>query len=59
MKFSDIKEEQWYRRGKDYPAYAKGVKMSISMQGKDLKKWFTEKDLKDYPKTNAYTGSLP
>jgi len=60
-----IEDEKWYRRGKDYPAYAKSkiddtwVKMSIAMQGKELKEWFTEEELKDYPQPNAYTGSLP
>ena len=60
-----IDDEKWYRRGRDYPAYAKSkvdkhsVKMSMSMQGKEVKQWFTEGELKDYPKQNAYTGSLP
>jgi len=58
-----IENEKWYRRGRDYPAYAskkfEHVKMSIALQGKELKTWFTEEELKDYPKPNAYTGSLP
>ena len=58
-----IEDEKWYRRGCDYPAYASKehgrVKMSIALQGKELKQWFTEEELKDYPKPNAYTGSLP
>jgi hypothetical protein len=33
--------------------------MSISMKGKEVKQWFTEEELKDYPQPNAYTGSLP
>ena len=54
-----INDEKWYRRGRDYPYYAKGAKMSIAMQGNELRQWFTEEDLKDYPKPDAYTGSLP
>jgi len=64
MKFEDIEDARYYRRGRDYPAYARSkkygsVKMSIAMQGKEIKQWFTEEELKDYPKPNAYTGSLP
>jgi hypothetical protein len=29
------------------------------MKGKEVKQWFTEEELKDYPQPNAYTGSLP
>lgn len=54
-----IKNEKWYRRGRDYPYYTSHVKMSIAMQGKELKQWFTEEELEDYPKPDAYTGSLP
>ena len=54
-----IEDEVWYRRGRDYPAYKNNVKMSISLKGNELKKWFTEEELKDYPKPNAYAGSLP
>jgi len=62
-KFADLKDNQFYRRGRDYPAYApqsKGnVKMAKVMTGSEVKTWFTEEDLKDYPKPDAYTGSLP
>jgi len=55
-----IEDDKWYRRGRDYPAYTKnGVKMQIAMKGSELKTWFTEEEFKDYPKPNAYTGSLP
>ena len=58
-----VEKEKWYRRGVDYPAYASknfgSVKMSITMKGKEVLTWFTEKDLEDYPKPNAYAGSLP
>jgi hypothetical protein len=54
-----IEDEKWYRRGRDYPYYKNCVKMHLVMQGKELKQWFTEDELKDYPKSNAYTGSLP
>ena len=59
-----ILDDKMYRRGRDYPPYAKGkvnawVKMSIAMQGKEVKEWFTEEELKGYPKPDAYTGSLP
>jgi len=54
-----IEDEKMYRRGRDYPYYKNGVKMDLAMQGKELKQWFTEDELKDYPKPNAYTGSLP
>ena len=63
MKFSEIDDEKYYRRGRDYPAYARpakgSAKMSIAMTGEELKFWFTEEELKEYPKPNAYTGSLP
>ena len=55
-----IEDEKWYVRGRDYPPYNKnGVKMSMAMSGKEVKKWFTKEELKDYPKPKAYTGSLP
>jgi hypothetical protein len=54
-----IEDKVWYRRGRDYPAYKNHVKMHIAMQGKELKEWFAEEELKDYPKPDAYTGSLP
>jgi hypothetical protein len=54
-----IEDDKMYRRGKDYPPYKDGVKMSIAMSGNELKRWFTEEELKDYPKPDAYTGSLP
>jgi len=50
---------KWYRRGKDYPYYKDHVKLSIAMRGDELARWFTEEELKDYPKPEAYTGSLP
>jgi hypothetical protein len=59
LKFKDIKDEEWYRRGRDYPYYKNHVKMSLTMRGKEVKQWFTEEDLKDFPKPDAYTGSLP
>jgi len=59
VKFRQIEDEKWYRRGRDYPPYKGDVKMTIAMQGKEVKKWFTEKELKDYPKRSAYVGSLP
>ena len=59
----NVEKEKSYRRGVDYPAYAPkkfgSVKMSIAMKGQELLTWFTEEDLKNYPKPNAYTGSLP
>jgi hypothetical protein len=54
-----IEDDKWYRRGRDYPPYKGHVKMHLTMQGKELKEWFTEDELKDYPKPNAYMGSLP
>lgn len=54
-----IKDEEWYRRGRDYPYYKGHVKMSLAMKGKELREWFTEEELKDFPKPNAYDGSLP
>ena len=54
-----VEDEQWYRRGRDYPPYKGNVKTALAMLGKELKKWFSEKELKDYPKPNAYAGSLP
>lgn len=54
-----IEDEKWYRRGRDYPLFKDGVKMHLAMQGKELKTWFTEEELKDYPKADGYTGSLP
>ena len=63
MKFEDIKDKKYYRRGRDYPAYARkekgSAKVSIAMSGKEIKEWFTEEELKDYPKPDAYTGPLP
>ena len=65
MKYSQIKDEKYYDRGRDYPAYAKSktdnnhVKMSMTMPGKEVKFWFTELELEDYPQPNAYTGPLP
>lgn len=53
-----IEDEKWYRRGRDYPYYQNGAKMHLAMQGKELKQWFSEEELKDYPKPNAYCGSL-
>jgi hypothetical protein len=58
-KLQKIEDEKWYRRGVDYPPYKDGVKMSLAMSGKELKTWFTEDELKDYPKPKAYAGSLP
>jgi len=52
-------DEKRYRRGKDYPPFKDGVKMDLTMQGKELKTWFTEEELEGYPKPNAYSGSLP
>jgi len=55
-----IEYNKWYVRGRDYPPYDKnGIKMSMTMSGKELKKWFSEIELKEYPKPDAYTGSLP
>lgn len=60
-----IEDKKWYRRGRDYPPYQKSksgscwVKMPIAMSGKELKEWFTEEELKDYPKLNAHSGPLP
>jgi len=54
-----INDRKMYRRGRDYPYYKDHAKMSIVMQGNELKQWFTEEELKDYPKPDAYTGSLP
>lgn len=58
-KLSELKDEELYRRGRDYPPYKNHVKMHIAMRGKEVKEWFTDEDLKDYPKPEAYTGSLP
>lgn len=58
-KFSEIDDNQFYHRGRDYPIYKGTVKMSKVMTGADIKDWFSEKDLKDYPKPEGYTGSLP
>jgi hypothetical protein len=33
--------------------------MAKVMTGSEVKKWFTEEDLKEYPKPDGYTGSLP
>jgi len=57
-KFSDLKDNQFYMRGRDYPAYKGKVKMAKAMTGRDIKDWFTEENLKDYPKPEGYTGSL-
>jgi len=54
-----IENEKNYRRGVDYPAYRNHVKMHIAMSGKELRQWFSDEDLKDYPKPDAYAGSLP
>jgi len=54
-----IEDEKWYGRGVDYPPQKNGVKMRLTMQGKELKQWFTEGESKDYPKPNAYYGPLP
>jgi hypothetical protein len=66
MKYSEIKDDTYYRRGRDYPYYSnrkqpntRNVKMDLAMSGKEVKEWFTEEELKDYPKPNAYAGSLP
>ena len=65
MKIEEIEDEKLYRRGRDYPPYAtakKGegsVKMPMSLYGKEIKFWFTEEELKDYPNPKGYTGSLP
>jgi hypothetical protein len=59
VKLSEINDEKLYVRGRDYPPYAKGVKMSMAMTGKKVKVWFTDEDLKDYPNPKGYTGSLP
>lgn len=59
MKLSEVEDEKLYVRGRDYPPYAKDCKMAMSMYGKELKFWFTDEDLKDYPDPNGYTGSLP
>lgn len=56
----EIEDDKGYVRGRDYPPYDKdGIKMSMCMTGKAVKKWFTPEELKDYPKPDAYTGSLP
>ena len=47
------------QRGKDYPFYKDGIKMSMCMSEDEVKKWFSEEDLKDYPNEDGYTGSLP
>lgn len=52
-------EKKFYRRGRDYPYYCGHVKMAIGMSGAEVKKWFIEAELAEYPKPNAYTGSLP
>lgn len=54
-----IEDDKLYARGTDYPAYKDGIKMHMVMLGKELKKWFTEDELADYPQPNAYCGSLP
>lgn len=54
-----INKQKWYRRGKDYPPYKDNVKLPIAMKGSELLQWFTEEELKEYPKPEAYTGSLP
>lgn len=55
-----ILDDKWYRRGRDYPPYTKdGIKMSMAMEGSELRQWLTEEELKGYPKPDAYTGSLP
>ena len=62
----EIDKEKMYRRGIDYPPYwankdGTNVKMHLAMPGKELLKWFTEKELtkKGYPHPEAYHGSLP
>lgn len=59
MKYLDIEDDKMYRRGRDYPYYKDHVKMQLNMHGKEVKQWFTEEELRDYPKPNAYCGSLP
>ena len=63
VKDMKVEKGKWYRRGVDYPAYASkehgSAKMSIALKGDELLTWFTEEELKDYPKLNAYAGSLP
>jgi len=54
-------EKKWYRRGRDYPPYKDNVKLSMTMEEKELMEWFTKEELKEmgYPKKGQYTGSLP
>ena len=58
-----VNKTKVYRRGIDYPAYAPKrfdeCKTTMVMTGEELLIWFTEDELKDYPKPNAYSGSLP
>ena len=55
-----IENKKWYKRGIDYPPYTRGCKMHLTMNGKELKKWFTEEELtkENYPHPEAYHGSL-
>ena len=50
----------WKKRGIDYPAYTEdGIKMQLVMSEDEVKEWFNDEDLKEYPCPNAYHGSLP
>jgi len=53
-----INDEKMYRRGRDYPYFKKGVKMPLAMDGKELRAWFSEEELKGYPDPDAYCGSI-
>jgi len=50
-----INDRKWYYRGKDYPMYKNHAKMHLLMEGKELKQWFTEKELEEY-KSRTYMG---
>ncbi len=49
--------ERMKEKGVDYPPYNKdGVKMKSVMTEEEVREWFTEEELKGYPKLYHFRG---